>query len=449
MKFDHPIIDTDGHLLEVVPHVAEYVREIGSAAVADRFVAQHSLGLTAIGGKAVAWWGTPRDALDRATSVRAQAAPRALPELGIDFAVVYPTTGLSVLREPDPEMRDVATRAFNSYYAEHMRDLSDRITIPAAIPMDTPAEALEHLDFAVGELGLQGRPHGQLRAPPTSDGVLYDVFGVDSAYDYDPVWQHCVDLGVAVTVHSGSQAIGFRSTTSYMYNHVGHFAEAGHANAKAMLMGGVTRRFPKLNFAFLEGGAAWAVIMLADVIARFEKRSGGLHPQPRPRPARRRDVLRTAREARRSPLRDRRGAPLDQRAQRHPSENLDEFWRMEAKSAEDIVELFVPRFYFGCEADDPTNAWAFAPSNPHGVRLRAVLGSDLGHWDVPDAREVLPEAYELVEHGLLTADDFREFTCDNAIRLHGGMNPRFFDGTAVEAYARDLSALTETRTPRE
>jgi len=40
------------------------------------------------------------------------------------------------------------------------------------------------------------------------------------------------------------------------------------------------------------------------------------------------------------------------------------------------------------------------------------------------------------EHGLLTADDFREFACDNAIRLHGGMNPRFFEGTAVEDYAR-------------
>ena len=438
MKFDHPIIDTDGHLLEVIPHVAEYVRELGSAAVADRFVAQHSLGLTAIGGKAVAWWGTPRDALDRATAFMPKLLHERLPELGIDFAVVYPTTGLSVLREPDPEMRDVATRAFNSYYAEHMRDLSDRITIPAAIPMDTPAEALEHLDFAVGELGFKAALMASYVPRRTSDGVLYDVFGVDSTYDYDPVWQRCVDLGVAVTVHSGSQAIGFRSTSSYMYNHVGHFAEAGHANAKAMLMGGVTRRFPTLNFAFLEGGAAWAIIMLADVIARFEKRGGSnihnldpsrldvdtfyelLEKYGGPRYAT--DEVRRSTSALGDP---------------HP-ENLDEFWQMEAKSAEEIVDLFVPRFYFGCEADDPTNAWAFAPTNPHGVRLRAVLGSDLGHWDVPDAREVLPEAYELVEHGLLTADDFREFTCDNAIRLHGGMNPRFFDGTAVEAYARDL-----------
>jgi hypothetical protein len=55
-------------------------------------------------------------------------------------------------------------------------------------------------------------------------------------------------------------------------------------------------------------------------------------------------------------------------------------------------------------------------------------------------RDVLPEAYELVEHHLLSLAQFRAFSCDNAIRLHGGMNPRFFDGTRVETYARDLLA---------
>ena len=79
--------------------------------------------------------------------------------------------------------------------------------------------------------------------------------------------------------------------------------------------------------------------------------------------------------------------------------------------------------------------------NPLGTRLRPILGSDLGHWDVAEMTAVVPEAYELVEHGLLGAAEFRELTCDNAIRLHGSMNPGFFDGTRVEAYARELLAL--------
>ena len=44
---------------------------------------------------------------------------------------------------------------------------------------------------------------------------------------------------------------------------------------------------------------------------------------------------------------------------------------------------------------------------------------------------VLPEAYEMVEDDLVSADDFRDFTFGNVVRLFGRQNPRFFDGTRV------------------
>jgi hypothetical protein len=128
---------------------------------------------------------------------------------------------------------------------------------------------------------------------------------------------------------------------------------------------------------------------------------------------------------------------------------LDDFRDAGIADEADIVRQF-ERFYFGCEADDATISWAFARSvNPHGTALRPILGSDLGHWDVADMTEVLPEAYELVADGLLDAAQFRDLTCDNAIRLHGSMNAAFFDGTRVEAYARRLLAGTSGRDGRE
>jgi len=51
---------------------------------------------------------------------------------------------------------------------------------------------------------------------------------------------------------------------------------------------------------------------------------------------------------------------------------------------------------------------------------------------VPDMSTVLGEAYELVENGLLSAEDFRAFTFTNAATLHGGMNPDFYKDTVVE-----------------
>ena len=106
----------------------------------------------------------------------------------------------------------------------------------------------------------------------------------------------------------------------------------------------------------------------------------------------------------------------------------------------------MPRFYFGCEADDPVNAWAFnAKGNPMGARLNAIFSSDIGHFDVPDMTEVVPEAYELVEHGLMTDGDFRDFMFANAVRFWGEVNPDFFKGTSVEKQAAEVLAQTPAR----
>src|SRR5437879_13209196 len=89
------------------------------------------------------------------------------------------------------------------------------------------------------------------------------------------------------------------------------------------------------------------------------------------------------------------------------------------------------------------HAWAFDRRvNPVGARLNARFGSDIGHFDVPDMRDVLPEAWELREDGLITADDFRDFTFANAVRLWGAGNPRFFEGTAVAKAAAAVLAET-------
>jgi hypothetical protein len=67
-----------------------------------------------------------------------------------------------------------------------------------------------------------------------------------------------------------------------------------------------------------------------------------------------------------------------------------------------------------------------------------MFSSDLGHWDVPDMEQVLPEAFELCEGGHLGADDFRDFTFTNPVRFYTSVNPDFFRGTRVEAEAQKL-----------
>jgi hypothetical protein len=74
----------------------------------------------------------------------------------------------------------------------------------------------------------------------------------------------------------------------------------------------------------------------------------------------------------------------------------DDFAACGIERAEDIRDLFCKNLHFGCEADDPMNVWGFDERvNPYGAKLKTLLGSDIGHFDVPEMREVIHEALDL------------------------------------------------------
>ena len=69
---------------------------------------------------------------------------------------------------------------------------------------------------------------------------------------------------------------------------------------------------------------------------------------------------------------------------------------------------------------------------PFRPRAAATPLPHIGHWDVTDMRDVLPEAWELVDDGLLDLAQFRDFTCGNAVRMLTAAAPDFFKGTVLE-----------------
>ncbi len=466
---DHPIVDADGHFVEASPLLVDYLVKIAGRDVADRFERRPrgtinqpgaipaAPGLEErkrLGLSVSSWWGTPTNALDRATSYSPRLLHERLDDLGIDFTILYPSVGPVIVDSPDDDVRRGFSRAVNTYVSDTTADLADRLTVPAVVPVHTPDEALTELEYAIGELGFKAIVIGGPVPRPLPDvgaGALrHDVLGLDSDYDYDPFWARCVELGVPVTCHSGTTSIGLRRSPSlYMYNHVGHFASAGEAVAKAMVLGGVMRRHPQLQVAFLEGGVAWGVQLLCDIAARWEKRSAGrietLDPRHVDRAVFAGLLARYGGERWEDPAVIEHALAVND----IPPADLDDFRFAGIETIADLVAQF-DRFYFGCEADDPTIVWAFADKvNPQGAQLRAILGSDIGHWDVADVTTVVPEAYEFVEHGLLDADQFRAFACDNAIRLYSRANPGFFDGTPIAAYAAARVAAAPAESPAD
>ncbi len=466
-RFDHPVIDSDGHFVEFVPAFLDYFRaEVGKNA-GDRLEAE--LNETFLSSNwydqspqerhdrrciRPPFWNVPtKNTLDLATAMLPDLLYERLDEIGSDFAILYPGLGLVASHFHHDEVRLATCRALNQMYADLFRDFADRTTPVAVIPMHTPEEALGALDHAIGELGLKAivmpsyvqRPiSAVLRKDPEAWRYAFwlDTYGIDSEYDYDPVWARCVELGVVPTFHSHSMGWGTRNSISnYVYNHIGHFAAASEAICKSLLIGGVTRRFPTLKFSFLEGGVGWSRSLLSELISHWQKRNRVAIDNYNPE--------KVDRERFQELFQRYGGKVVGQHAlvagseminaasgSREDPALLDDFWRCEIESVEELLELFVPRFYFGCEADDPITVSAFDTlRNPRNVRFNAVYGSDIGHWDVPDMREVIEEASEPLEKGLMSERDFRDFVFDNPVRLWTSLNPKFFEGTVIEQEA--------------
>jgi predicted TIM-barrel fold metal-dependent hydrolase len=463
----HPIIDADGHFVELGPMLDEecltYLEEAGGHRLRDRYlksaVAPYDTS-TVLAGRdrpevraewrgMPSWWGWPtKNVKDRASSHLPKLMYERLDEMGIDFMLVYPSTTIALTDNPDDELAGALANAANRYLAAAFAPYKDRMAVGGIVPMNTPQIAIDAAEYAVKELGLKtflfSSYARRALGPKPANGpqpFRLDTFGIDSAYDYDPVWAKCMELGIAPLFHSQHQHIRIgRSVSNYIYDHIGSFSVAHEAVAKSLFLGGVTRRFPDLKMGFLEGGIAWAASLYADLLGHWGKRNanaiGVLDPD-------RLDVdglMGYMAEYGDAKVQDR----LDDirtffaRPAARPAQ-LDEFAALRIDSPEGLRDLFVSNFFFGCEADDPLVGWAFREDvNPLGARLQAIIGSDVSHWDVPDMLEPIAETYELLEHGRITARDFREFTFENPVKLHAAMNPSFFDGTVVETAARGV-----------
>ncbi|MBT2304070.1 amidohydrolase family protein [Variovorax paradoxus] len=484
----HPVIDTDVHVNDYAPVLEDYIQHYGGAKLVDAL--RKALGgrfVTRTGGGKdwyqqtpeerqyhrtlrAPWWArVTRNTYDLATYTLPALLYERLAEQGSDYSILFPNDVLSPAAAGG-EFRQPLHRAINHFHADQYRAYADRLTPVAGIPLYTPQEGIEELEFAVKTLGLKviniaGGVRRPIRAiadkypakehPEIAKQVGYiDFYGIDSEYDYDPFWAKVVELGVPVTTHYGSQGwTGRQSISNYMNNHIGHFADGSQAFAKALFFGGVTRRFPGLRVGLLEGGADWGAHVYTHLVDRWEKRNRVAVRNYDPAEADidlleslferyGADFLKGRTLDKSTLLRDSLGISALPHSREPDESEIDDFALAGIEKVEDIRARWVDNFYFGSEADDRTVAAAFNTRvNPLGAKINAIWSSDVGHWDVPEFTEPLAESWDLVEQGVIGAADFKALVFDNPHRFYTEANPRFFEGTEV---GRKLAAAATT-----
>ena len=143
-RLKHPVIDADGHWIEFGPLLREEMRRIGGSLAAEGFMFYANLveknlrmGPAERLAKRVTigpWYTQPaRNTRDRAAAMMPKLMYERMDELGFDFSVLYPSTGMSSVGIPDDKLRQATCRAFNTFSSEYFAPFADRMTPVAMI----------------------------------------------------------------------------------------------------------------------------------------------------------------------------------------------------------------------------------------------------------------------------------------------------------------------------
>jgi hypothetical protein len=232
-ELDHPVIDADGHFVELAPVLDDALlaslEAEGGSPLRDRYLASRvapfdtSTVLAQRGDAASlgqwkampSWWGwQTRNTRDRATSHLPGLLYERLDEMGIDFSILYPSTTLGLIDMDDPELAAPVARAVNTWLAGLFRPYADRLTVGALIPMVTPEVAVAELCASPSsQLGfktavISGYAKRFLGSPSAIAPALSprSLRSRQPLYDYDPVWATCVELGNGARVSQRAPA---------------------------------------------------------------------------------------------------------------------------------------------------------------------------------------------------------------------------------------------------
>jgi aminocarboxymuconate-semialdehyde decarboxylase len=188
---------------------------------------------------------------------------------GIDMQVLVPSPA-SFTYGCEPELGVAVCRSYNDAIGRVLRAHPGRFIGLAVLPMQDPDAAVEELDRATLELGIQ--------APL----VISNVNGRNlNEFQFWPVYERMQDLNVPLIIHgnrNGPIAGLDRLEHMHLDNALGFLFE-GSLAITSLIMYGVLDMYPKLRVGVLETGAGYITYLMDRLEEVYDQETfGGISP---------------------------------------------------------------------------------------------------------------------------------------------------------------------------
>ncbi len=186
-------------------------------------------------------------------------------ELNIDAQILYPTIFLSpCAREAVGEF--ALYHAYNCWLADIWKAAPTRLPWAAMAPLNSMHRLREELEFckANGAVSVFVRPF-------ECERMVFDSY-------FWPLYEIAQELGLAITFHAGN---GSYQNHKFLEPHnFAKFKLAMIASFHGLLEFEVPKRFPELNWGFIEASASWVPYALKDATTRLARKGRRMSANP-------------------------------------------------------------------------------------------------------------------------------------------------------------------------